>query len=251
MVFPMGSAGDPLRARRLFSFFFFFCFLFSFSLSLFPFFGSPFLLSSNLPPLHHHHSTTTNNNNTNKHTTTTTTTKKQIVPTTPLKVTTTGGKIVITPPKKNFTAIDPTTNATAFPVPTWARLTAKENTVAKQGQAVLNATGYPFVYGYVPATGLKNTTNYPLAAVGVAGTAVNATATALNFTSPVAGLGNDLAQAINNAIKVCGFFSLSFCFVGKSKKKRRKKERKRRRRRTHPSTNSPRHHSEIEKSLNK
>ena len=66
----------------------------------------------------------------------------------------------------------------------------------------MNTTGYPFVYGYVPATGLKNTTNATLKAVGIAGTAVNATATALNFTSPVAGLGNDLAQAINNAIKV-------------------------------------------------
>ena len=87
-------------------------------------------------------------------------------------------------------------------MPTWNRLTAKEKTLSTQGQAVLNATAYPFVYGYVPTTGLKNTTNYTLAAVGAVGTAVNATATALNFTSPVAGLGNDLAQAINNAIKV-------------------------------------------------
>ena len=111
------------------------------------------------------------------------------VPSTPLKVTLTNGNVVITPPVKNFTAIDPTTNATAYPVPTWARLTAKEKTASTQGQALLNATGYPFVYGYVPTSGLKNTTNYTLAAVGAVGTAVNATATALNFTSPVAGLG--------------------------------------------------------------
>lgn len=76
----------------------------------------------------------------------------------------------------------------------------------KRAEALLNATAYPFVYGYVPTTGLKNTTNYTLVAVGAVGTAVNATATALNFTSPVAGLGNDLAQTINNAIKVrCPF----------------------------------------------
>ena len=134
------------------------------------------------------------------------------VPSTPLKVTLTNGNVVITPPVKNFTAIDPTTNATAYPVPTWARLTAKEKTASTQGQALLNATAYPFVYGYVPTSGLKNTTNYTLAAVGAVGTAVNATATALNFTSPVAGLGSDLAQAINNAIKVRLGFRL-FCLV--------------------------------------
>ena len=134
---------------------------------------------------------------------------------------------MITPPVKNFTAIDPTVNATAFPVPTWNNLTAKENTVSKQGQALLNATAYPFVYGYVPATGLKNTTNYTLAAVGAVGTAVNATATALNFTSPVAGLGNDLAQAINNAIKVR--FDVSVVVVLRGGKSRREKMEARRR----------------------
>ena len=131
---------------------------------------------------------------------------------------------MITPPVKNFTAIDPTVNATAFPVPTWNNLTAKENTVSKQGQALLNATAYPFVYGYVPATGLKNTTNYTLAAVGAVGTAVNATATALNFTSPVAGLGNDLAQAANNAIKVKKEREGSFLFLFCGREKERERD---------------------------
>ena len=148
---------------------------------------------------------------------------QQQVPSTPLKVTTKNGNIVITPPVKNFTAVDPTVNATAYPVPTWARLTAKEKTLSTQGQAVLNATGYPFVYGYVPPPGtLKNTTNATLKAVGVVGTSVNATATALNFTSPVAGLGNDLAQAINNAIKVRLFFGRCCCRIGERKGRREK-----------------------------
>jgi hypothetical protein len=167
------------------------------------------------------------------------------VPSTPLKVTLTNGNVVITPPVKNFTAIDPTTNATAYPVPTWARLTAKEKTASTQGQALLNATGYPFVYGYVPTSGLKNTTNYTLAAVSAVGTAVNATATALNFTSPVAGLGSDLAQAINNAIKVClgfVFFGLVsavvFRQVGEKEREGRRK-RKRKRRNHSPLSTSP------------
>jgi hypothetical protein len=109
-------------------------------------------------------------------------------------------EVVVTPPRvfpPNF--VDPTVN---WHVNERIIFQPAGYRTFKRAEALVNATGYPFVYGYVPATGLKNTTNATLKAVGVVGTAVNATATALNFTSPVAGLGSDLAQAANNAIKV-------------------------------------------------
>ena len=109
--------------------------------------------------------------------------------------------IVVTPPRvfpPNF--VDPTVT---WHVNERALFRPGGYRAFKRAEAIVNVTGYPFVYGYVPPPGtLKNATNATLKAVGVIGTAVNATATALNFTSPVAGLGNDLAQATNNAIKV-------------------------------------------------
>ena len=91
------------------------------------------------------------------------------------------------------------------------------------------------MYGYVPTSGLKNTTNYTLAAVGAVGTAVNATATALNFTSPVAGLGSDLAQAINNAIKVRLGFRL-FCCISSSWRERERGKEEEKKETTEPLT---------------
>jgi len=115
-------------------------------------------------------------------------------------------EVVITPPKvfpPNF--VDPTTK---WHVNERIIFRPAGYAIFKRLENLVNTTGkYPFVYGppFLPGA-LKNSTTTKNAtvvrAVGVIGTGVNATATALNFTSPVAGLGSDLAQAANNAIKV-------------------------------------------------